>query len=355
MILNLKPSQIEGKLPTAAKKPVIIHRNGLEAPTTIKFESGKEAIGSCMRCPLPPCQKYGLNETEHDYFPDFPAEATTKVCPTDAIHFEMNNGVPNIVVDKCILCGLCVARCPVQAIVLTEKGPKVNDAENDLFRLTGKPVDKTAVAAITQYFRTLPIEGVIAECNIKFATSVYERISAIGMGTYAQFPNTLARNIMNALSVPFQIRRLGDTNMRIDGVFKAANGRIGVAEIEFSDAAILDSPRDILDDCAVLNSRHAFPVTNIDPLIITLRLPNKRSEYWRVIQDISNVLNIKIASITIGAMLHILWTNHKLNTGLRPKFYADAKSPTIEPAIRDILKEDICDAGAALGWYGSIK
>lgn len=308
-----------------------------------------------MRCPFPPCQKYGPNEIERDYFSEFPAEIATKVCPTDAIQFEVNNGVPRILADRCLLCGLCVERCPVQAIVLTEKGPKVNDAENDLFKLTGKSVDKTAVASVTKYFLTLPIEGVIAECNNIFATSVYERISAIGMGSHAQFPNTLARNLMNALSVPFQIRRLGDTNMRIDGVFKSAKGRIGVAEIEFNDATILDSPRDILDDCAVLNSRHAFPIPIIDPLIITLRLPNKRSEYWQVIQDISNVLDIKIASITIGAMLHMLWTHHKLYMNPWTKFYADANNPTIEPAIRDILKGNACAAGAALGWYGSLK
>ncbi len=308
-----------------------------------------------MRCNLPPCQMYSPTEMKHDYFPDFPADVSTKVCPTDAIHFEANSGVPGMSADRCILCGLCVARCPVQAIILTGKGPIVNDAENDLFRLTGKAVDKSAVASVSKYFRTLPIEGVIAECTDKFAMTVYDRIGKIGIATHAQFPNILARNLMHALSISFQIRRLGDTNVRIDGIFKSSYGRIGVAEIEYSYAAILDSPRDILDDCAVLHSRHAFLVQNIDPIIISHRLPNKRSEYWRVIQDIANVLDIRIASITIGAMLQLLWTNHNLKVDCWTNFYADAKNPTIEPAIRDILKEDVCATGTALGWFGSVK
>jgi len=160
---------------------------------------------------------------------------------------------------------------------------------------------------------------------------------------------------MLSLNVPFHIRRLGDTNMRIDSVFKSGKNRLGVAEIEYGDGAILDAPRDILDDCAVLYARYRIPIETIDPLIVSLRFPNKRSEYWQVIKDISGVLGIRIASVTIGALVTLMWTNQKLGQYIWPEFYADADAPTIEPALRKFLA---CEPGgitAYPGWSRAAK
>jgi Fe-S-cluster-containing hydrogenase component 2 len=355
VILKYQPYSIEGKLPLKTTVPTFIHKNGLDVPASIRLTDGKIAFGSCIRCPSSPCQKFNENDVSNNYFKSFPSDTSIKVCPTDAIQIDFKTGAPVISLDKCISCGLCVSRCPIQAITLTRNGAKVNDTENEVFRLTGRGVDSAAVAAVIHSFRSLPEDGVIAECDEQFAIHVYDLVSTIGIGSHTQFPNILTRNIMIALSVPFQIRRLGDTNMRIDGIFKSGGDRIGVAEIEFSEEAVMDSPRDILDDCAVLNARHAVPLQRIDPLIVSLRFPNKRSEYWRVIQDIRTVLNVRIASITIGAMLLLLWSNHTLNENPWKYFYADTETPTIEPALERILGSKPCIAGAYLGWYGSIK
>lgn len=332
-----------------------ICRNGLDTPATIQLKSGKNSKGSCIRCPNPPCQFYSQPELRNEYFEDFPADTTTKVCPTDAIQLDFQNGIPVIKEEKCILCGLCVPRCPVQAIMLTRRGAIINDAETDLFKLTGHPLDPDEVVTVTERFRKLPTTGVIADCDQSFAADVYARVGIIGTRTHTQFPNLIARNLMMALAVPFHIRRLGDTNVRIDGIFQSGKNRLGVAEIEFAEEAVLDAPRDILDDCAVLNARHGIPIQRIDPLIISLRLPNKRSEYWRVIQDVNKMLNIKISSITIGAMMLLLWSNHRLEGNPWAGFYADADSPTIESVVRGILGGDPCHIGHDLGWLGSIK
>jgi ferredoxin len=353
-MLNYGQSKIEGKLPIPTLTQKLIRLNGLGCPANIELSFGIHSTGSCIRCPIPPCYRFMVTELTNDYFKDFPSDTSINVCPTDAIEIDPQNGVPAIDLEKCISCGLCVSRCPVKAITLTEEGAQVNDSENKLFKFTGKIVDPTQVNLVTEQFNNLPKIGVIAECDDQFIIRVYERISSKG-SQFNQFPNILTRNLMIALGVPFQIRRLGDVNMRIEGIFRSTGSRIGVAEIEFSEMSSIDSPRDLLDDCAVLHARHSVPLEEIDPLIVSLRLPNKRSEYWQVIKDISNVLGIRISSITIGAMLVILLANRNLKGNIWSSFYADIDSPTIESAVHLIVGKKLCPAGNHFGWFGSIK
>ncbi len=300
-----------------------------------------------------PCQRYSVDEAANDYFREFPADSSVTVCPTDAIQIGADNCGPVIEKGRCICCGLCVARCPVQAIVLSANGAQVNDSENEVFRLTGKPVDVERVAAITDEYRSVAISGQIADAE--FAADVCDRVIDTASRSSVQVPNLLVRNLMLSLGVPFHVRRLGDTNMRIDSVFRSGENRLGVAEIETSEGAILDAPRDILDDCAVLNARYRIPLETIDPLIVSLRFPNRRSEYWQVIKDIADVLGMRIASITVGALLILMWTDRKLGQDIWPEFYADVEAPTIEPVLRRLLGGRINGMVTYPGWSKAAK
>ena len=353
MTLKFQPHIIEGKLPVGDAIPISIHRAGLETPSVIHLSNDEKTIGSCLRCPVPPCKLYSAGEIINDYFTEFPADTSTQVCPTDALQIDLKSGVPIMFLDRCITCGLCVARCPVQAIVLTAEGAQVNDSENKNFRLTAKPIDESLVTAALFQYRSVPISGQIADAE--FAAHAYKRIIDVGMQSHSQFPNLLARNLMNSLGVPFHIRRLGDTNMRIDSIFKSGENRLGIAEIEYSDGTILDAPRDVLDDCAVLHARHRVSIDIIDPLVVSLRFPNKRSEYWQVIQDISEVLKIKVSSITIGALLILMWINQKLSQDVWQQLYADASAPTIEPTLRKLLTREPSEIMAYPGWSRAAK
>ncbi len=71
--------------------------------------------------------------------------------------------------------------------------------------------------------------------------------------------------------------------------------------------AVLESPRAILEDIAVLHGRYAMPVANIVPISIVLSLPNARSEYYKVIFDIHRVLDLQCHTLTVGALLVLLW------------------------------------------------
>lgn len=353
MTLDFSQCIYEGKVPFGDAVPTSVHREGLDSLAVIHLSNGAKTVGSCLRCPFPPCQLYGTDEVANDYFKEFPADTSTKVCPTDALQVDTNSGAPTIMRDKCMCCGLCVARCPVQAITLSIDGAQVNDSENEFFRFTGSPVNGALVRAVIHQYRSVPTDGQVAD--IEFVAHVYDRIVDTTIESYPQFPNLFARNLMLSLNVPFHIRRLGDTNMRIDSVFKSGENRLGVAEIEYSDGAILDAPRDILDDCAVLYARYRIPIETIDPLIVSLRFPNKRSEYWQVIKDISEVLGIRIASITIGALVILMWTNQKLSQYIWPELYADADAPTIEPTLRKFLACEPSGITAYPGWSRAAK
>jgi len=261
VILKVRRSSSQGKLPCGRALPIFVERKGLDVPPIINLSNAAKTIGSCLRCPVPLCTFYRADEMASDFFKEFPADTSTKVCPTDAILIDAETGVPTL----------------------------------------------------------------------------------------------LARNLMICNGVPFLIRRLGDTNMRIDGIFYSGDRRLGVAEIEYSDGAILDAPRDLLDDCAVLHARYGIPLKAIDPMVISLRFPNKRSEYWQVIQDVHQVLGIRIGSITIGALLIAMWINRKLEPSIWQQLYADASAPTIEPALRDLLAFEPGDITAYPGWSRASK
>lgn len=46
------------------------------------------------------------------------------VCAFDAIHINVETGLPEVIDDKCTSCGLCVKACPRNIIELRKKGPK---------------------------------------------------------------------------------------------------------------------------------------------------------------------------------------------------------------------------------------
>jgi hypothetical protein len=100
--------------------------------------------------------------------------------------------------------------------------------------------------------------------------------------------------------------------MRIDAVGFSRSERPFVAEIE-TGAGVLESPRALLEDVAVLHSRYGYAVEVIDPVSIILSFPNIRSEYYQVIRDIEKVLGLRCRTITVGALVALLWNCAKLD------------------------------------------
>ncbi|EGY0184278.1 hypothetical protein JHM22_001165, partial [Listeria monocytogenes] len=71
--------------------------------------------------------------------------------------------------------------------------------------------------------------------------------------------------------------RKGDNSERFDAILSNEEIR-AVVEIEIPSTAILDAPRNLLDDYAVIKSRKTDLNSDIVPLVICWDLPNKRTD-----------------------------------------------------------------------------
>jgi hypothetical protein len=100
------------------------------------------------------------------------------------------------------------------------------------------------------------------------------------------------------------LKRIGDNNMRIDATSNFDKNKKAIFSIEFGNDHV-SVPRKILEDFAVLHNRYNIIKENIVPFSILQNLPNKRSEYYQIIDDIKNVTNISIYTLTLEAIENI--------------------------------------------------
>lgn len=133
--------------------------------------------------------------------------------------------------------------------------------------------------------------------------------------------------------------RKGDNSERFDAIISFDNYKV-VTEVEIPSTAILDAPRNLLDDYAVIHSRKREGASSIVPLVICWDLPNKRTDYWNVITDINSVLNIKIKTTSILALALYYWTETPLNL-LNDDFYLDHSDSVMHSASELMKKQGL--------------
>ena len=264
--------------------------------TKVMLADGRAGAGSCLGCGNVPCMEKGESELVlFGALDAFPGDPNRDVCPTKAIIWDSEKTVASILVDKCIGCGLCISRCPYGAISLVN-GLTASVATADPDRL---------VVAVTSVYNEHPKVKRRGKIAILDAPAIVSLPVTVGV-LHDVRTNLFIRNLLNEVGLYVRTRRRGDTNMRIDAVGFSRRGRPFVAEIETS-LGVLESPRALLEDVAVLHSRYGYTVDEIDPLSIILALPNMRSEYYQVIRDIEKVLGLRCRTITVGVLVAMLW------------------------------------------------
>jgi Fe-S-cluster-containing hydrogenase component 2 len=270
-------------------------------PTTILLADGRAGAGSCVGCGSSPCiEKHSTETGLLGALEAFPGDPNLDVCPTRAIQWDRERAVAKVSASDCIGCGLCVSRCPYGAISLAEGlAARVETSDPDGLVINGEERGEHA---------TPERKGQIAFLSAPAAENLPATVGALADTKAA----LLVRNLLNEVGLNARVRRRGDTNMRIDAVGFSRSERPFVAEIELS-GGVLDSPRALLEDVAVLHARYGYAVADIDPVSIILAFPNVRSEYYQVIRDIETVLGLRCRTITVGALTALLWTGSRID------------------------------------------
>lgn len=118
---------------------------------------------------------------------------------------------------------------------------------------------------------------------------------------------------------------------------------------------LLDAPRNVIDSLAVLISRYEMKREQLTALIAGVSLPNQRSEYWQLIEDINTVLKIEIGSLTTGALMILNWNRCKIDGVPGHLFYADTSSHSIKAAVERLVKRPLPDTESYPALFESRK
>lgn len=305
--------------------------------TSVLFSNSREAGASCLRCVDAPCTKFADDETVPGNFDRFPADRNPEVCAAGAISQPDGGGAPTIDGERCVLCGVCSSRCPVGAIrLIPGVGAVVDDTPNDAF-IEVAELRPDQNAADLRAFDGLPAEGAQLIESDALVDEVFGRMQRAWARVGDRYPNMLARNLLIGAGVGASMGRKGNNHMRMDLILSRPGVQHGVAEVEFGQEAILDAPRDTMDALAVLASRYGWDLKSTTAIIVTDVLPNRRSEYWHIIQDISNVLGIQIGTVTIFALLMFNWNRRLLEIVEGQPFYADRDTISYRAEILEIV------------------
>lgn len=282
-----------------------------------------------MGCHDSPCME--LTEAQLDIgntLSTFPGDPSRDVCPTGAIEWDAMAAVPTINAQDCIGCGLCALRCPYGAIQLTVDGVALVEG-NDPDRITTAVTDQPS----TNHVMT-PRTGTLGNRAMLFVSKLPNIIAQMIDIQVAR----LARNMLVACGMAASMRRKGDTNIRMDGLVRLAPDQIGVIELEIGNA-VLENPRALLENMAVLYGRFDVPKRNILLLSVLAELPNHRTEYYRVIEDIAKVLNVHCQTLTLGAICMIMWRFVSLKGLNRDLFVLTKDNEDLSPSLMQLIPD----------------
>lgn len=298
-----KEGSLRKRLSVLTETPVALEISQ-SVPGTVYFQNGEKGYVGCLGCTDPRCMFFSESEIECNQVEGFPNDKTRYACPVNAIIWNASKSAPVVDTQKCIHCGICVNRCPVGALYFNNRGIVLVNTEKSNYIEDREPDTEVLSVHLHQINQllTVPRIGVPLHVSDRLFERIYDKLLHINNS----FHNTVGRNLLIELGCKCSMRRIGDVYTRMDAIYTSAAGSFGAIEIEFGKDT-LDASRGILDDIAVLHTRYGISKHDNCALVICLQLPNARQGYWQVVRDIKSVEGIQIGTITIGALMILLW------------------------------------------------
>lgn len=244
----------------------------------------------CLRCPDEPCLRFNNDERGDGN--------TFEVCPVDAIRDARRELGPTVL-DKCIECGLCVMRCPVGALALSENGVVVSPPSP---ALTTPAVDETS------FFSARAAQNTTAGWDdqklAKLATRLTESAAALKQDAFY----ALVANLFTAAGYPSRRPARGDTSNRVDVILIDDAGSLPVEVKSRAESPVINvkSVQQALENRVVMDQRD-FAIT--DPknstLVVGYAYPPVRSDVTELIEDISVAFGINVGLIALSDLYRL--------------------------------------------------
>lgn len=328
----------------------------LESPYRISFVEGKSTvirlendgtyITGCINCINPRCMRLNEQEIQCPSFPSMSHDMNLNVCPVDAIRYGEHR--IELIQDRCIGCGLCVQRCPIGALHI--KNGKVMHNVNTNAPRKVLNVNHQNIQIQESFLETvegMEHYGMIRKENDSIMTEIYSKIKKLSQ----EQQHLLTRNLLINLGGWGSLSRQGNVYMRMDGFYETVE-QYGVFEVE-TGQDMLDVSRALLDDVAMLQTRYDIKKEQNHPLAICLGLPNKRTDYWQVVNDILKITDLQINTVTLGMLLIFLWNLEEVND--YDLFYIDANNSSLRRSAEDIMQKNINISRGHLGILENTK
>ncbi|MDD2588401.1 MAG: 4Fe-4S binding protein [Atopobiaceae bacterium] len=306
---------------------------------------------SCVNCKEPMCIHYYEEEYECIDFSNFAEYQNRDVCAFSAIMRNGSSGCIAINDDACVRCGLCASRCPYGAIYYSQGKMVVRDERNDArYRLI------TTSENVVDLQRECIEQLNVVQKNSKHEVDAMERVRSVYARIKKSKPdNTRAllycRNLLIEMGFNCALSRTGIAAMRMDAVY-SSKGRSGAVEIEFYGDS-LSTARDILDDVAMMQERLGLNSKDNTPIALFWQIPNTRQNYYQVCDDIRRVLGVKIRTLTIAALMLLMWDGARLEFD-DSSFCLAFRDTSIKADVEALLGRDINDDNLA-GYLEPIK
>jgi Fe-S-cluster-containing hydrogenase component 2 len=244
----------------------------------------------CLRCPDEPCLRFSTVESG--------GGNTIQVCPVDAIHHARQELGPTVS-DKCIECGLCVMRCPVGALALSEDGVVVSPPSP---ALTTPAVDEAS------FFSARDAQETTVNWDDREWAKLATRLTEAATTHKQDAFYGLVANLFTAAGHPAWRPARGDTSNRVDLILIDDSDSLPVEVKSRAESPIINvkSVQQALENRVVMDQRD-FAVTDPDSstLVVGYAYPPVRSDVTELIEDIAVAFGVNVGLVSLNDLYRL--------------------------------------------------